>query len=66
MEAFRLLLELLVRRRAITVFDGVALGISVAAAAGLLAVAAAARTAATRAMASAWFAPRSNTLVIAV
>ena len=66
MEAFRLLLELLVRRRAISVFYGVALGITLTSTAGLLAVTATTRTAAPGAMASAWFAPRSNTLVIAV
>ena len=57
MEVFRLLLELLVRRRAISVFGGVAVGVTLKSTARLLQIVAAApRTAATISMASAWFA----------
>ena len=66
MEVFRLRLGLLVRHRAITEFYVVVLCITLPAAAGLLAVSTTTRAAATVAMASAWFAPRSSTLVIAV
>lgn len=57
MEIFRLLLELLVRRRAINVFSGVALGVPFAAAARLLGVVAKNnRKSAASTVASAWFA----------
>ena len=66
MKAFHLLQGLLVRRRAMPEFGGVVLGMTMPAAARLLTVAAAARPAVARTMASAWFAPRSSTLVDAV
>ena len=50
------------RRRAITVFNGVALGITMTTTARLLTVTTTTRTTATRTMASAWFAPRSPSL----
>ena len=66
LEAFRLRLGLLVRHRSMTGFGEVVLGVTLPSTARLLAVAAAARATVARTMASAWFAPRSSTLVDAV
>lgn len=57
MEVVRLLLELLVRRRADSVFNGVAVGFPMATTARLLPITTATtRTAVTSTLASAWFA----------